>query len=426
MSKAVFQSDLLTAAEARMPADGLRALRQSHLADAQKHGFPTSKDEDWRYTNLSSAVELSNNWLRAVVDSVAPTPEPAPPAMPEIDAHCLVLADGLVDEVSLHKVQQQLGNSARITRLRDEASEVVVDGPLDTLNAALIRDGLHIRIPANIKAAKPLAIFMHDGASAASQSRVVIDVAENASVEIIEYHVAGGDTEHFANTVVQLNLAQGARASMVRLQQRNRKHVQTGKLAATLQRDSFLAHAAFDLGGGLIRNDIVADIRGAGAEVHMNGLYLADGEQYIDNHTRVDHRVGPAASREEYRGILNDRARCVFNGKAIVHKGADGTDAEQANHNLLLSARAEVDTKPELEIYADDVKCAHGATVGELDEAAIFYMQSRGLDREQAAHMLTRAFAAQVLSKLPIVALHEHIEALIDARLDQLLRVPTA
>ncbi|MEX1267218.1 MAG: SufD family Fe-S cluster assembly protein, partial [Woeseia sp.] len=158
-----------------------------------------------------------------------------------------------------------------------------------------------------------------------------------------------------------------------------------------------------------------------GALVRMHGLYLADSDQHIDNHTRVDHRVGPAQSREEFRGILNGNARCVFNGKAIVHAGADGTDAEQSNHNLLLSANAEIDTKPELEIYADDVKCSHGATVGQLDDSAIFYMQSRGIDRDRAQHLLTRAFAGQILRHLPIDALQDHLVARIDERLDTLL-----
>ncbi len=422
MSQAELRTDLLNLAEAGLPDDGLRALRKTHLSDAMNRGFPTLRDEDWRYTNLAAAVNLSNDWLQALVDYGArPAPE-LPASLPEIDAYRLVIVDGLVDQVSLRALQAQLGTTLSVSPLRDHSARVLADGPLDTLNAALLQDGLYISVSADFVSDKPLAIFLHDGSCSASQARIVIDVEAGADIDLVEYHLAGNDAAHFANTVTQLRLAAGARANIVRLQQRGRQHVQVGKLSAVLQRDARLSHAAFDLGGQLVRNDIIADIRGPGAEVHLNGLYLADGEQHIDNHTRVDHRVGPAASREEYRGILNGRARCVFNGKAIVHKGADGSDAEQANHNLLLSARAEIDTKPELEIYADDVKCAHGATVGELDQAAIFYMQSRGLDREQAAHMLTRAFAARILSKLPIASLHDHIEAQIDARLDELLQ----
>jgi Fe-S cluster assembly protein SufD len=189
---------------------------------------------------------------------------------------------------------------------------------------------------------------------------------------------------------------------------------------ARLRRDSRLHHSAFDLGGGLIRNDVDVDIAEPGASVELYGLYLASGRQHIDNHTRVDHRVGPATSAEEYRGILSDRSRCVFNGKAIVHRGADGTDARQANHNLLLSDKAEIDTKPELEIYADDVKCSHGATVGQLDKTALFYLRSRGLDRDEAAQVLTRAFAATIVGKSTVQAVRSHAESLIDLRLQTL------
>jgi Fe-S cluster assembly protein SufD len=195
-------------------------------------------------------------------------------------------------------------------------------------------------------------------------------------------------------------------------------------MMASLGCDSRLRHAAFDLGGALVRNDISIDIVHPGASVELYGLYLASGRQHIDNHTRVDHRVGPATSSEEYRGILGDRARCVFNGKAIVHKGADGTDARQANHNLLLSDKAEIDTKPELEIYADDVKCSHGATVGQLDKKALFYLRSRGLDREEAARILTRAFAAVIVARAPVQNARSHIEALIDEQLQVIVGGP--
>ena len=163
------------------------------------------------------------------------------------------------------------------------------------------------------------------------------------------------------------------------------------------------------------------DIAQPGASANLNGLYLAGAEQHIDNHIRVDHRVGPAVSREEYRGILAGRARCVFNGKAIVHEGADGSDAEQSNHNLLLSETAEIDTKPELEIYADDVKCAHGATIGQLDKSALFYLRSRGLNEDEATQLLTRAFAARILTAVPIEATRTYIGQKTEQRLDGLI-----
>lgn len=180
--------------------------------------------------------------------------------------------------------------------------------------------------------------------------------------------------------------------------------------------------ASFDLGGGLIRNDVDVELTEPGANATFNGLYLAGDGQHIDNHSRVDHLVGPASSSQEYRGILNGRCRCVWNGKAIVHKGADGTDANQANHNLLLSPTAEIDAKPELEIYADDVKCSHGTTVGQLDESALFYLRSRGLDKRQATQLLVHAFAVDLISRTPVVAARETITSLVEAKLSELIQ----
>jgi Fe-S cluster assembly protein SufD len=163
------------------------------------------------------------------------------------------------------------------------------------------------------------------------------------------------------------------------------------------------------------------EIAGPGAAANLHGLYLATDEQHIDNHVAVTHGVGPATSSQDYRGILSGHSRCIFNGKAVVLAGADGTDANQSNHNLLLSERAEIDTKPELEIYADDVKCSHGATVGQLDESALFYMRSRGLAEEDAKRALTRAFASGKLGALAIDECHDYISDAIDRRLNELI-----
>ncbi len=207
----------------------------------------------------------------------------------------------------------------------------------------------------------------------------------------------------------------------MRLQQRGLEHVQTASTTVSVGRDARFASASFDLGGSLVRNDLIIDITHPGADVSFDGLYLAGDRQHIDNHTRVDHRVGPATSRQEYRGILNGKCRCVWNGKAIVHEGADGTDADQANHNLLLSERAEIDAKPELEIYTDDVKCSHGTTVGQLDETALFYLRSRGLDKRRAIQVLTHAFAAGLVSRVPVEAARDTVSSLMEKRLAELI-----
>lgn len=423
MSKAALQTDLLQAVQSALPDDALREVRSAAVLSLLETGLPTTRHEDWKYTNLADATNLSNEWLRTIVETGAnvATTGSAVVELPEIDCHRLLLADGLVDEVALYRVSQAVGDSLSIARLRDRAGSIATDGPLDTFNAALLQDGLHVEMPAGQKLEKPLSIVVTDAGHAVSQSRVVVEVGEGAQLDLVEYHLGGVASAHFANSVTQLRLAAGATVNFLRIQDRDRDQVQVGKLTASLDRDATLNYSSFDLGGALVRQDVVADLAAPGALVTLYGLYLAGGEQHIDNHTRVDHRVGPAASREEFRGILNGKSRCVFNGKAIVHEGADGSDAEQANHNLLLSDKAEIDTKPELEIYADDVKCSHGATVGQLDDTALFYMQSRGLDRDEARHMLTRSFAARILQQLSVPSLREHLEQRVDRRLDELL-----
>lgn len=432
MSGAAIDMALLERAVSGLPADALDAVRRDAMARFMVTGFPHPKLEDWKYTNLAPAVELSNAWLR---DPGLPQDVPAIDAglrqsilaaTASIDAHWLVIANGAIDGATLGQLStgEVEGLEAWSSAQRGDTPEVFVGEPMSRFNAALLRDVLHVRIAAGTVVDKPVGVLVIDDAGSepgVSQTRAVIDLGDNARAQFIELHVSTGGNGHFANGVIELVLASGAQADYVRLQERGAGHFQVNRLTARLARDALLNHAAFDLGGELVRNDIDVDIAEPGASVSLQGLYLAHGRQHIDNHTRIDHRVGPAKSVEEYRGILNDRARCVWNGKAIVHAGADGTDAQQTNRNLLLSAKAEIDTKPELEIYADDVKCSHGATVGQLDPNALFYLQTRGLDRTEAARALTRAFAAAVVDRIPVISARSRIEQAIHARLNTLI-----
>lgn len=435
MSGTTIDTDLLEQAIGRLPRDARMPARQQALARFRESGFPTTRHEDWKYTNLAPAVDLSNLWLR---DLAAQGPnEPVSTGVKKlaesiaarIDAHWVVIANGVIQRDSLAALAQfnLTGLEVSSAAAEDGARSVRVADPMSLFNAALLRDALHIRVTGNARLPKPLGLLIVDDADAGksvSQPRIVIDAGNHARARFIELHASLGEHEHFANAVTELNLEEGAAVDFVRIQERQQTHYQVGKLTARLARDSVLQHAAFDLGGALIRNDVAVDLAEPGASVTLHGLYLAGGRQHIDNHTRVDHRVGPARSVEEYRGILNDRARCVFNGKAIVHKGADGTDAHQANRNLLLSEKAEIDTKPELEIYADDVKCSHGTTVGQLDEAALFYLRSRGLSREEASRALTWAFAASIVARAPVAEAQDYIQSTVEARLQELVGEP--
>lgn len=425
MKNDVLDQALFDTAVNAMPQDDLSGIRRTAAAQFSRTGFPTLRDEDWRYTDISSAIALSNRWFATNSNSTSGFIAADANILTSIDAHWIVIRNGIID---LEKAS--LPASVSIERLsvstNNETSEtpaMAIDDAMTQLNAALLIDGLSISVASGITLVKPIGfLIVDDSADSARvvQTRIIINMQPQSAAKFIEAHASAGSNQAYANSVVQLDLAKHSNVDYLRVQQRDRQHFQTGKLTACIADDAELRHSAFDLGGSLIRNELIVRLEGRNASVQLSGLYLAGNLQHIDNHTRVDHLVGPSRSTEEYRGILNRKSRCVFNGKAIVHKGADGTDAQQSNHNLLLSGDAEIDTKPELEIYADDVKCAHGATVGQLDEAALFYLRSRGLDKNTATQLLTRAFASEVLNMMTIPEAAEYLSAALDERLDTL------
>lgn len=422
MKPASLNYDALGNAVRQLPDNGLAPARETALAHFGEHGLPTLRDEDWKYTDLSALVDISNRWLDAGGQggSADFQKEAIDAVTASMDATWLLIVNGRVDK-SLSGIQGIAG--LEISRLSEAPSPSELSKPLADLNAALLHDGLRIRVTGSLD--KPIGILLFDRPAADAgvvQSRVEIDVAEGVNAEFIEYHGSDGDGDHYANSVLRMTLGDGATVNHVRIQNRAKQHVQTSRIDVSPGSNSRLRMAGYDLGGRLVRNDLEISLGSPGADVSFDGLYLAGDGQHIDNHTRVDHRVGPARSSQEYRGILNGNCRCVWNGKAIVHKGADGSDARQANHNLLMSEKAEIDAKPELEIYADDVKCSHGTTVGQLDETALFYLRSRGLDKQHATRVLTHAFASEIVRRAPVAAATDAISAVVEARLAELIK----
>ncbi|MGI9261101.1 MAG: Fe-S cluster assembly protein SufD [Woeseiaceae bacterium] len=422
MSSGVLKQSVLQAAVDALPADGLTESRKSAASRFATLGFPTVGQEDWKYTNLAGIAEFSVDWLEsdqsgADIDATANGDDLVAAVRSAVDAHWIVVRDGIPDS-DLPEIP-----GVDIERLAAvDSANLSFDNAMSALNGALLRDGLRIRVASDATPDRPIAILNIDSpANRVSQTRLVLELADNSRLQVMECALSTEGGPQFTNSVVDINLGQGAHLDHVRLQDRHHEHSGVHRIQAHLERDAGLHHNSFEFGGALSRNDVVTDIQGTGASVALNGLYLSAGEQHIDNHTSILHSVGPSTSDEEYRGILTGRSQCVFNGKVIVAEGADGTDSRQSNHNLLLSDRAEIDTKPELEIYADDVKCAHGATVGQLDESSLFYLRTRGLDSDQAKQILTRAFAAGTLSALSIPACHDFLADKLDSRLAKLV-----
>ena len=395
--------------------------RETALRRFQERGFPSTRLEDWKYTDLGRVAGIGERWLASGDDEPGYDEASIRRIVGEIDAHWLVVANGRrVDTLS--SVDGLAGVAVNPLAIDDDPPR---DDRLADLNAAFLEDGVEVRVSADFPADKPLGLLVADSTSGGprmSQVRVDFRVDPGVELRLLEYHSSTGDDEHYSNVLMNLGLGENASVEMVRINVRGEEDSQTARLDLEMQRDSRFRHSGFDLGGRLVRNDLSIDIAAAGADAAFDGLYIVGEGQHVDNHTRVDHRVGPARSAQEYRGILAGRCRAVWNGKAIVHKGADGTDATQANHNLLLSDNGEIDAKPELEIYADEVKCAHGTTVGQLDESALFYLRSRGLDETTARKALIRAFATSVASHAAVAQIQEHVTALVEDRLATITR----
>ena len=401
-----------------LPDDSLSENRQAALARFLERGFPTTRLEDWKYTDLKAVAEISRCWLEggAIAAENSALDDEIGMICSSIDADWIVIANGVISPIAADRV----GDCVTVSTYSESSLAPAFEVPLADLNAALLTDGLHIRVGPGAADDRPLGLLIIDGADrtpGVAQTRIRVDFEGGAKSQLIEYQASFGAADHYANAVVELGIASDAVVDYVRVQNRARNHVQTHRTEVRLGARSILRYSGFDMGGQLIRNDLDIEISAPEADVSIAGLYVAGEGQHIDNHVRIDHQIGPARSAQEYRGILGGRCRCVWNGKAIVQPGADGTDAEQANHNLLLSDRSEIDAKPELEIYADEVKCSHGTTVGQLDDSALFYLRSRGLDRQDAIRVLTRAFGAGIVGRLQIAELVESLTEMVEARL---------
>ncbi len=403
---------------AGLPDGSLAPLRLAAIESLAASGLPTTRHEDFKYTDLGAIEPVYERWIdeRSI-------PAPAPAADEFLAA---LTASTEVDWIVVRNGDTKAALAlsfpgVAIRPLSEDGLPLGYSTPLAALNLALLEEGLLLDIDAVPQRAIGL-LFLDDAetVTGVSPTRIAVRVADNVSAELVEYHASFGAEKHYASALLSMDIGRGSGLRHTRIQDRALCHAQTQSLAVTLAGDATFHSAAFDVGGALTRNDLKVDLPEAGASAEFYGLYLTGKGQHVDNHTRVDHRVGPARSKQEYRGILAGQSRAVWNGKALVYEGADGTDAEQSNHNLLLSENAEIDTKPELEIYAEDVRCSHGTTVGQLDEKALFYLRSRGLAEEDARRLLVQAFAAQTLDSIPVAAMREHVATLLDERLRRL------
>jgi Fe-S cluster assembly protein SufD len=411
----------------------LVARRRAAAKALEAQGFPTTRDEEWRFTNPAPVTRTAfSPALRA---------RPQAAAIDALDlgdagALRLVFVNGRLEEAfsrfpdpATRVVAGSLGTAILRSREGTEGARIEAalgrharaeGSPFSALNEALFADGAYVHVPHETCLPVPLhLVFLTSGADqpTACHPRSLVLLESGSRATIVETHADLGGGPVLTNAVTEVVLGPNSHLERARVQQHSDEALHVSTTHVHQGRDSAFASLDVSVGARFARNDLDVLLSGEGGSCSLDGLYLASGRQVVDHHTRIDHAVPRCSSRELYKGILDGQAAAVFSGRILVREGAMKTDARQANHNLLLSEDAVVDTKPMLEIYADDVKCAHGATVGQLDEAALFYLRSRGLSPAAARSILVRAFAAEVVRREATPALEARLARLLSSRL---------
>ncbi len=420
-------ADAFAASRARDSAPWVRDLRRAGLTRFHRLGFPSRRDEGWKYTDVSLIAKRRFEIPAAAADDAHRAHVEAA-TFPDLDAHRLVFVNGRFCEslstadsipgVRLQNLDRALTQEPK--RLQTAMTDYVSAelGGFAALNAAFFHDGAAIEVADDVVVERPIHLLflsVPEDRPVAIHPHVLVVAGAASRATVIEHHVGIDGAENFTNVVSLFSLAANAEVEHYKLQQEGAGAFHIASTRVEQRTNSRFATHNVDLGGRLVRNDLRIELLEPEARVLLNGLYVATGRQHVDNHTVVEHRSPQTTSQQCYKGILNGRARAVFNGKVIVHPDAQKTDAQQENHNLLLSVHAEIDTKPELEIYADDVKCSHGTTVGFLDANSLFYLRSRGLTEEVARGLLTFAFAEDVVTRIRLRPLRNRLErAVID------------
>lgn len=387
--------------------------------------FPTTQDEYWKYTRVHALIGASYARNSVDLDSIEPF------RINQLDAHHLVFVNGkyseqLSDAGSIQGVEVTPMSEVEGAR-KDQMLEHLdryVDRDrhaFNALNTSYFQDGAFITVAEGAQVEKPICILhISAGKLQANNVRNLLLVGANAKAEFVQVFAGQNNQGAFTNAVTEMSIGEGANASLYLMQDEGAESAQIHTTQVAQEKDSTSKVVTITSSGNLVRNNLNFTVNGTGCESNMYGVYFTSGKQHIDNHTYVDHLAPNCNSNELYKGVMTDRSTGVFNGKIMVHREAQQTNAFQSNQNILLSDKATINTKPELEIYADDVKCSHGCTIGQLDEEAMFYLQTRGLGKEAAAKLLVQAFAGEVTEHIDIEALRIHTEEFLQQKFDDL------
>ena len=400
----------------------LAQLQSQAFTDLRQHGFPTRQNEEWKYTAVDTLLKHSFISPTAVVNHTTPTPSDLP------IQHQLHLHNGLIlgqEELlkSLPTGVLILPLSVALTSHPDLVKPYLgkilqAEHGFHALNTAMIECGVFIYLPIGVRIEQPILLtHLQDQMNQAVYLRHLIVAEAQSQATFIEEYQGSEQSCYLTNVVTEVFVGEQAKINHYKVQRESKAAYHLGHLAVKQAAASEFANHSLSLGGKLVRSDISIYLLEEQAHCLMNAIYAPAEGQHVDHHTTVYHLVPDCQSNQDYKGILTGRSRAVFNGKVIVAKDAQHTNANQQNKNLLLSAHAEIDTKPQLEIFADDVLCSHGATVGQLDEEALFYLATRGIDRVEAAHYLIHAFTQENLRLMPHRELAEYLGTLLTEQL---------
>jgi Fe-S cluster assembly protein SufD len=410
----------------------LREFRERSFARFQEMGFPSVDEEEWKYTNVAAIAKADFAPVVRVNGSSFTDKDLQRFSYDEAPVR-LVFVNGIFRQDLSAAAQLPKGVSAigLVDGANDPKFSSVISELFDrradaangfvALNNAMFAGGLLVTFEKNVIVETPIHLLFvtesTNGDKPAVSPRVIIHAGANSSATILESHSSGGDGAYLANAVIDFQLDDSAQIHHYKVQRENANAFHVAHTSADLGPKAKYETTSINLGGAISRHNIDVRMDHEGAECAVDGLYMVEGSQHHDTHSVIDHRQPHCISRQLYKGILDGKSRAVFNGKVFVRHGAQQTDAQQTNKNLLLSNEAQIDTKPQLEIYADDVKCTHGAAVGQLDEDELFYLESRGINPSLARNMLTYGFAEEVIERIKINSIKRELDEAVLNRL---------
>ena len=422
--------------EGHESAGWMKVLRENALEQFEATGFPTTSDEDWKYTNVAPILKRISGLESAQPDRLtesASLEDFSAELYPETRHSRLVFVNGVLqshlsstealsEAVIVTSIDRALRDENLVSILREylgREAEYTQNGFV-ALNTALSDFGALVLIPRDVKVDYPIGLtYLSTGTGFIKGSfpKTLIVMERNSSAMLLETYAGINADAYVMNAVTEVVLEDNAQLEHLRIQRDSERSLHIGTTAVRVGRSAKFNGTAINLGANLARHGVSVQLANEGGEVWVDGLYVVGNGQHSDTHSNIDHLVPNCSSHQLYKGILDGKSRAVFNGKVFVHEGARGTDALQTNRNLLLSNDARVDTKPQLEIFNEDVKCAHGATVGQLEEEELFYLISRGLRPEIAKNLLTYGFAEEVINKITIPSVKKQLDEVVLNRL---------